>query len=230
MFKRRLFRAYESSGLARYRARALGRGRPTAVFIWIPKTAGSSLQKTLGMPLMASRRAVRHRFPGNGIVTFGHQDYAELVSSAAVDAAFDRVAFKFCFVRNPYDRAVSLFCYLQRIGLVSPAASFLEVCRRLVRDGVEPIGTFNARGWSQFNPQQKWMERLSLDFVGRFESLDADLDRLFRALGLPGRALPKLNQSSRRPYAHYFCAESKALIEHFYAEDFQQLEYEHESF
>jgi hypothetical protein len=206
-----------------------GRNKRKAVFIWIPKTAGASLFSCFGSPkYWVSLDRIRYRFAGNGIVTFGHMDYTGLVRAGYVSRKFDKTAFKFAFVRNPYDRAVSLYYYLSKRGLLPADAGFLDFCRTLAEEGCEPIGLYNVSGLSQCNPQMRWLENIEMDFVGRFESIAEDSGRLFRELGLQDARLPMINKTTHASYKECYCRESKQIVEQFYAEDFLELGYEHD--
>ena len=129
--RRLLMRA--GSGFARKREKAQCAGCPDVIFIWIPKTAGSSifsLLEKMGMGKYKSLDRARHLFPGSGMATFVHQSIPSLVATGAIRPSFVRAAFKFSFLRNPYDRAVSLYYYFRRFERIPPEltfAGFLEI-------------------------------------------------------------------------------------------------------
>jgi hypothetical protein len=207
------------------------RHRKKAVFIWIPKTAGASFFSCLDAPkFWVSLHRIKYRFANNGTVTFSHIDYAELVKKGYVSRKFDESAYKFAFVRNPYDRAVSLFFYLQKYGILSSDETFLGLCRRLNEEGCEPVGLYNVSGLSQCNPQVRWIENIEMDFIGRFESIGEDSEKVFRELGLQGVHLPEINKTRHADYREYYCVESKEIVEKFYEEDFRRFGYKYESF
>ena len=153
-------------------------------------------------------------------------DYPELIRSGYVSRKFDQTAYKFCFGRNPYDRAVSLFFYLKKIDRVPQEISFLEFCRRLNDKGCENIGLYNLNGWSHCNPQVRWIENMKIDFIGRFESLETDFNKILQDLELPPVDLPHHNITNHGSYSSYYCEESKKIIQHFYKEDFQLFGYD----
>ncbi|HTT80257.1 MAG TPA: sulfotransferase family 2 domain-containing protein, partial [Stellaceae bacterium] len=74
------------------------------IFTHVPKTAGKSIRYLFGLPEFAEQGIP----DGNNIEDgFGHTRLSSLIDSAFFDDYF-----KFAFVRNPYDRIVSAFCYL----------------------------------------------------------------------------------------------------------------------
>lgn len=223
-----LIQAGDYTGISYARAWIRSRSQPDAVFIWIPKTAGTSVWRALGFPKLKSRHAVRHRFTNRGPVTFGHMDYARLVSEGLVKPGFDQSAFKFAIVRNPYDRAVSLFTYLSKpeVGLIPADLSFLEFCRRLASEGCPPIGLYNREQWSQCNPQARWTEHITLDYIGRIESIEASFEVIASRLGINPDRLPHENRSKRSSYQDYYCRESAETIRDFYKDDFDAFEYD----
>ena len=172
---------------------------------------------------------VKYYFPQQGMVTFGHMNYPELIKSGYVSREFDQTAYKFCFSRNPYDRAVSLFFYLKNIDRVPQSMAFLEFCRQLHDKGCEDIGLYNLNGWSQCNPQVRWIESVKIDFIGRFESLENDFNRILNDLKLQPVELPHHNITNHKHYSSYYCKESREIIQNFYQEDFQFFGYDKHS-
>lgn len=123
--RRLLFRA--GSSLIRPRDNSHAGEPGNVLFIWIPKTAGTSVftfLKELGMRKYKSLDQARYRFPGSGVATFVHQSIPSLVEAGAIPEAYVQSAFKFSFVRNPYDRAVSLYHYFRRYDRLPPAMEF----------------------------------------------------------------------------------------------------------
>jgi len=219
---------YRHSRLALLEQYIRAAGKRNAVFIWIPKTAGTSVFKVLeanGCQKLKAPHQVKDYFPQKGIVTFGHMNYRELVDRHYISRRFDESAAKFCFTRNPYDRAISLFHYLQRTGKIPGDLSFLSFCRLLNEKGCEAIGLFNARGLSQCNPQVRWTENIPMDYVGKIESLEEDLGTIMTMLGLDAVRAPHLNATAHKDYRKYYCDESRAIVGDFYREDFLEFNY-----
>ncbi|MBD3328477.1 hypothetical protein GF340_04195 [Candidatus Peregrinibacteria bacterium] len=86
-----------------------------AIFVWIPKAAGTSLYTVLkehGCRKLKTPKKFKH-FNNSGFVTFGHVDINYLLDNKIIESNYLEDAFKFCFVRNPWDRLVSLYFYLK---------------------------------------------------------------------------------------------------------------------
>ncbi|MEM7200478.1 MAG: sulfotransferase family 2 domain-containing protein [Planctomycetota bacterium] len=218
------------SGVARWLAARAARGRRDGVFVWVPKNAGTSLYEVLaaqGCIKLKTPEAVRAAFVQRGLVTFGHMSYTRLVAAGLVSADFDERAFRFGLARNPYTRAVSLWQYLPRVGLLDPAVSFETFCH-LLRDGAfEPPGLFHHRGLSHCNPQVCWLAPAgepSVDFIGRVEALEQDSRVIFGELGLEGTVGHRNRGAPSDPAAHYDGV-TKALVRSVYEADLDRFAY-----
>jgi hypothetical protein len=203
-------------------------GKKNAVFIWIPKSAGSSVFEILhknGCPKLKHIQLVKYSFPQKGLVTFGHMDYKKLVKNGYISEKFNKSSFKFCFSRNPYDRAVSLYFYLKKTNRIDQNWSFLSFCRYLRQHGCEKIGLYNRHGLSQCNPQVKWIEGIHMDYCGKVEHIQKDLLKVLDALELPASKVLHLNITRHQKYRDYYCNESKQIVEEFYEKDFRFFNY-----
>lgn len=188
-----------------------------AVFIHIPKAAGLYIQESLGLDLYRYPHRAK-RFPQRGMVTFGHLFYRRLVWHGIVSEAFDKSAFKFCFCRNPYDRAVSHYHYVQHKhpNILAPGTSFVDYIR-------------NLKGYGKtFRPQTDWIRGVKIDFIGRFERLERDLKIVAGRLGIEIKDVPPRNATNHGAYQDYYCEETKHCVEEFYKLDFEVFGYEHD--
>ena len=223
---RRLLR--ERTGLDYARHWRASRGAPDAVFLWIPKTAGMSVYHALrdhGCYRLKSPDAVRRSFPGRGLVTFKHMGYEELLAAGLVERSFDERSLKFCFSRNPYDRAVSLYFFLVKKEWYPSDLSFLDFWRTVTSQDLPSVGAHKLVGPGIANPQVHWIRDVKVDFVGRFESIALDFADLSERLGLGRIEIPWVNATKHEHWSTYYCDESKSLIERFYAPDFERFDY-----
>lgn len=160
-----------------------------------------------------------------------------------------RSAYKFCFVRNPYDRAVSSWkhaCKLLARGVPIAKGHLTRSDPRMTANRL----SYKLRGRAVFDCSVSFREFLALlstgrlithalwhstpqavhvmdmdgqvvvDFVGRFENLDSDFRELCRALGMPDDGLPKLNPSARSEWQSYYEEKTRELVAELYRTDF----------
>ncbi len=148
---------------------------------------------------------------------------------AAVDADVPVNHFSFAVVRNPWDRFVSLYHYF---ATMTPAHRWYVPNARIA-DDVQRIGSFSEfcrtfHGWRHrdnlhFQPQCRWIAdadgKLLVDFVARFEQLQADFARVCRRLDTPAVELPMLNGSRHGPFRDYYDDQSRDIVAELSHED-----------
>jgi hypothetical protein len=215
----------------------LFRKEKNVLFIWLPKTAGSSIYHALRKTRYKCRKLLNAEkngvielpysdFTNKGAVTFSHTSIAALIRHGIMQQDFFESSFKFCFVRNPWDRLVSLFFYRQ---LDQEYENFRKFCLDFKDQEVEPIGLFNARLNSQFNDQVSWIinenGRLMVDLIGRFERLEEDFSKICRVLGVRNR-LPHRNRSNHTNYREYYDKETIAIVRQRYKRDIEFFGYD----
>lgn len=195
------------------------------LFIWIPKTGGTSIWDMTGSKnSVFDYKKVKTNY--TGFVTFNHICYTDLLKKGNLSKLFHRQSFKFTFCRNPYDRAISLYRWnkmKQRHDY-----SFLDFCRSL--DNIHKIGLHNVKGLSQCNPQVSWIDGVSLNFVGRFEHFERDVKKAFSLCGKPIESVKHSNRVDvkifqKERYQASYCDESRQIVEHYYDKDFKYFSY-----
>ncbi|MFW6128694.1 MAG: sulfotransferase family 2 domain-containing protein [Candidatus Aminicenantaceae bacterium] len=203
------------------------------IFIWIPKTAGTSIFSALtpyGCRKLTSIRSVKYYFPQHGFVTFGHISYQKLKEESYISSKFDSNSFKFCFVRNPWDRVVSLYHYLKRINFIHKNLSFRTFLYEIEDDAMFPVGLYHSKGISQCNNQLDWITdsngKVFVDFIGRYENIQYDFKELCQKLDIRAE-LPKRNITQHRKYTEYFDNFSKKIVEKAYSRDIEFFGYKY---
>ena len=186
-----------------------------AIFIHIPKTAGTSLYNLIG-------------YTGIGHVTYRWYESRN-------SDKFNRY-FKFAFVRNPWDRLVSAFFYLKRGG--SNAMDEHWAIQNIYRfDSFEDfvkgwVTENNIEKYFHFIPQYKFIYdqtlALKVNYVGRFENLDNDFNTISERLHLQQR-LPYVNKSNRKAYQDYYSQETQEIVARVYAKDIDLFNYTFDS-
>ncbi len=106
--------------------------------------------------------------------------------------------FKFCFERNPWDRAISL--YFWRTRKYQPRPSLPE----FLRHGKEKI-PFKGKSIKLSNFEIYSIDGdIAVDHVGLYENLDLELERIAALLNLPEEIkLPRAKGTFREDRRHY---------------------------
>lgn len=134
---------------------------------------------------------------------------------------FDRL-FKFVIIRNPWDRVVSAFHYLQQRGVdLVMGMGF----REFVMEVLGPGGTgINLHFEPQMNRAYR-NGRLYVDRVLWFESIDEGW-RSVAGIIECGDRLPRANPSSHNEYRGYYDDETREVVRGLYEEDIGLFRYE----
>ncbi|MDB2591999.1 sulfotransferase family protein [Candidatus Pelagibacter bacterium] len=139
---------------------------PNIVFIHIPKTGGTSiideLENKIGLQLLKKTSQILN-FTNKGPISFSHNSYLNLLHFGIVNNNFHNSSYKFCIVRNPYHRTISLFNYFKDIKIIDKNIEFEKFLDEVYLKR-PPIGIYNHIGISQSNPQTDWI----LDLNGKF--------------------------------------------------------------
>ncbi|MFG0262408.1 MAG: sulfotransferase family protein [Novipirellula sp. JB048] len=188
--------------------------RHRSIFIHIPKAAGTSVGEALF---------------GAGNSTHHYWDFYQ-----AYDPEKFARYYKFTFVRNPFDRLVSAYTYLQQTGkstsrndrrfrarYLSRYGSFKEfVCAGLNRPAI--------KNWGHFIPQSRFIasddRKIQVDFVGRVENMARDFVIVAERLKLPTQ-ITHTNKSQRDHFSKYYDSESEEIVREHYRRDFELLGY-----
>jgi len=202
------------------------------LFIWIPRTGGTSIATALKLHVMAWPSKLPE-FKGGGWVSFKHMSVVELAEAGMIDKDFLKRAFKFTCVRNPWDRIVSVF-HRARMdndlrGALSRYRCFEEFVMDLPNISFESYtpGIFHYRGFSMFCPQVYWIKdrgKIFVDFVMRYENLSKDFAKLCSILGVKAE-LPHLYASEHRPYWEYYTPALADIVAEVYKEDIETFGY-----
>lgn len=200
------------------------------IFVHIPKTGGSSIEKALGLfgrdnnganelcaDILygtAGDRALQH-LPAREI--------SRLLSRRAFNGYF-----KFAFVRNPYERTVSAYHFHLKYGgeslsfeeylekRVAYRKLMLAVPRPLRRRFRPDLIDDHVRSQHRFILSAGG--RMLVDFVGRYENLESDFRKLARHLGCHVE-LPRINATDHRDYREYYDHRLRRLLGFLYRRD-----------
>lgn len=203
-------------------------GHEDAIFIWIPKNAGTTVSTLLrdhGMVALGTPRTIRLCFRNSGLVTFGNQSVACLVEDGLISPDFVDRAFKFAISRDPYTRAVSLYRYLSHRIMSNwrEVPNFSDFLQLISNGYYDRVGSYAFRGISLCNPQVEWLRGAWPDKIYKTEELNEFLADARERWGIESPALPHLNSSKSNDIE--LTGDQAKQIERIYAEDFEALGY-----
>ncbi len=170
------------------------------IFVHIPRTGGWSIAYQLSkmaendQDYSPTSRPESSYYPG----LFRHASAAQI--KAAIDPDLWARCFKFAFVRNPWDRLASIYAYkLKNHGVNVSFGEWLESY-----GGQGPYMDFETEARTQRDFLHDAEGNLLVDYVGRFETLPADVDAIMDRLR-PSETLHRhLNESVRRHFSRYY--------------------------
>ena len=201
------------------------------IFIHIPKCGGTSIEdviwpKDQGRTENDLWMGFVNRFE-NKYQTGGLQHLLARQVREEVGRDVFSDYYKFAFVRNPWDRIVSQFAYMQQrpdlmdyLGMTAETEfkAYLDLIR--LKEHV------------QWMPQVRFLldqdGSVLVDRIGRLESFNEDCAQIFAALGLTLDQLPgHTNRSKRHSFRYYYSdRESIDMVADLFAEDVDYLGYE----
>lgn len=145
------------------------------IFIHIPRTGGSSIELAIkGYPWWVGNLEKKHMSASETRKYYGEDIWNEY--------------FKFSFVRNPWDRVISLW----KSDLYTKKCSLYNFLLKY-----QPA--------EHENPSPYYLDILDekIDFIGRFENLQNDFDKICDMIKLKKTILPDFNQTKRKDYKKY---------------------------
>jgi len=203
--------------IADMRGRGVYSGYPDehrCIFIHIPKAAGTSVTRTL---FDCGSRHVRYT------------EYEKANPHKFCDY------FKFSFVRNPWSRLYSAYSFLKHGGMNKMDRQWAEaiLCRypdfdNFVKGWVNPE---NIRSWVHFFPQHYFIcddqLNLKMDYIGRFEQIDADMAVVQKKLSMPVQPMSKANVTDKMDSdLSIYTEETREIVRRVYAQDIELFHYE----
>jgi hypothetical protein len=181
-----------------------------SVFVHIPKTAGTSVQKSL--------------------FDFTKTGHFRAIDYRRKDPVFFDQAFKFCIVRNPYDRVLSAYDFLTSGGKNEGDATWAEHNIKKYNDFNEFVDLWldesNMLSWFHFYPQHIFTHHKGIclvDYIGKMETLEESYKFISHKLGVD-ESLAFVNRTSKEKSP--ISEASKIKIRSLYKKDFEYFKYE----
>jgi hypothetical protein len=206
------------------------------LFIHIAKTGGTSVRSAL-TPLLLKDPSRWIQYLCNRLSGLSkHRLGVKFPRHAKAVAALEILPsdmfhdlFKFAFVRNPWDLQVSSYHHVQRERphLMEHIDNFDHFLKWKLQEDRPYHYILDASGEPQWYSLIDLQGQCLVDFVGRYENLQADFAYICQYLGL--KKIPRLphrrQATERRDYRSYYSQESAELVARHYALDIQSFGY-----
>lgn len=128
--------------------------------------------------------------------------------------------FSFTFVRNPWDKMVSLYHYFR--SKTSSDISF----RQFITEGKFKCSKYHETISMHSLPQHHYLNFVNLSFIGKYESLEEDWKYVASKIGVPDK-LPHSNRSKHDHYTKYYDQETIEMVRKEYQKDIEILGYKY---
>jgi chondroitin 4-sulfotransferase 11 len=183
------------------------------IFIHVEKTGGTSIECTLDPNLM--NESATHKANANAQFEDKHWTALEYLQK---HPKLYKEYFTFAFVRNPWDRLVSRYEWQILIG--NPYLIKLDF-KEYIKSS-----RFQGLKFSYLDKICDNQNKIIVDFVGRFETLQRDFNIVCDRIGLKHTQLPYVNKISRKHYTEYYDEETKQIVAEKFAKDIEYFRYE----
>ncbi len=203
------------------------------IFVEIPKTGSTSIRAVIGSPPKAHLNICQIRYDMQRYWTRYGGIKNKLLSSLylllpekkrlEIGEEKFRSYLKFGFVRNPWDRVVSLYFRTGGLQMKDKMTfdEFVDWIKYSSSTCVHSVPHTNQLDWL-IDPHGN----LLVDFIGKFENIQKDWEVIAGKHGLP-MALPHKNKSlnERSFYTEYYSKRTKEIIENKFRVDIEFFNY-----
>ena len=198
------------------------------IFIHIPRTGGSSIEKFFTKKSCFNQSGSLEERD----LYFGYSgpEIKHIVASTAkkLYADYWDDYFKFSFVRNPWDRMVSMAKYPEFYGCTinNESINVSEYLKKFPEIEIDERSlSANYVGKSLSNSVYLNLLDEPLDFVGKFENLKQDIEFVCDKIGTPVRKFLHKIASDHKHYTEYYDEETKQIVAEVFAKDIEYFNY-----
>jgi sulfotransferase famil protein len=197
------------------------------IFFAMPKTATHAIREALRehmgpedweQQMLFGRDALP--IPQLAAIRHGHISVQQLKPHLPQDQWRDY--FKFAFVRNPYDRFISTYFFLNRNQDTGGRDEGPLMKAAIQND------QFRAR--ILVAPQHRLITHhdgsIAVDYVAKYEDIQTAYEHICTRVGIPPKTLIEKNTSQHKTFDTYYDSELRALVTDFYRTDFELLGYD----
>ena len=184
------------------------------LFVHVPKTAGTSIEKCL-QEVNDKQQVVGGHSTCDALIKHKTKDFSNL--------------FTFTIVRNPWDRLVSAYLYMHKMG-TSDILGNSEIKKYKTFDSfvAEYCNEKTINENMHLKPQHLFLcvnGKLAVDYWGKYEELEHSWKVICKKIN-KNIKLPWLNKSNEtREYKSYYTSQTKEKVRKLYMKDIQMFNY-----
>ena len=203
------------------------------IFIHIPKCAGSSIRD-----FYFDRPNLNWKIPNYELlygwcpkrqIHLQHATTRQLLETELITQEDWNSYFKFTFVRNPWDRAYSSYLWVMKDRKISGSFKNFILGKGIFKNALTEGSDMYNRACHKWKQTDFFSRKgdYELDFIGRFENLQDDIEHINSVLGIEKKFDNHSNKSKNRVnhYSFVYNRQNRDLISNFYREDIEGLGY-----
>jgi len=206
------------------------------IFFHIPKAAGTSIIISLfnklnkNVLINDSNKDLVAFLKNKGNTWPNHANCGQLMEF--LGTTLYRNYFKFCFVRNPWDRLVSMYHYTvqkEKEKYANKEEQLPDYSTNILEAGSfdQWIKSGNI-GTAQFDIISNNADELLVDYVGRSEIIQSDFSYVCSLIGIENIQLAKANTSKHKDYRDYYTKETVDIVAKKHQKDIKYFGYDFE--
>lgn len=183
------------------------------ISIHVPKTAGTSIEinlcSALGIHVVKSRKSELG-------VKWNHLMASDIRFLVGDEMWKDY--FIFGFVRNPYDRLLSLYHYNLQLRDEKPSDDSPLFMEMMKYSSFKEFVLFSPPDFKRFRQYRYLADDggIIVDFIGRYESLESDYNDICKQIGIEVEALPHELKTDHKDWREVYTPKMKKIV---YAEN-----------
>ncbi|WP_339687003.1 sulfotransferase family 2 domain-containing protein [uncultured Nonlabens sp.] len=205
------------------------------IFIHIPKCAGTTIKYMLfpneKVDWQQADYDKLHGWCPKRKFFMQHATAQQLLETELISEDIWNSYYKFTFVRNPWDRAVSDYFWLMNDQNIKDSFENYILRKGTFTKFLNDKEMLYYRG-DHLELQTNFFDMeglLKMDFVGKFEHMNEDLNKVKEKLGLANTENLHINKSKKKNhYSEYFSNELKKSFDATYKIDIDYLGYQYE--
>lgn len=202
------------------------------IFLHIPKTGGSSVNKFFAnghdLNWVTPNYEVLYGWCPDRKIHMQHATPFQLLSTNLITKEQWDSYFKFCFIRNPWERALSDYFWIMKDTHIKDTFRNFILKKGKFKKVLSNKLIKSYRG-DHLNPQNIYAnsEFGSLDYIGRFEDFSKEMNKICSLLNIQRDFDLHEKKSNSMPmhYSLFYTHSQKFLIESIYKEDIRLFNY-----